>query len=188
MQDRRDFLSAALGLLAGGVLGSALRPSAARAAERAAAVGGVSEPELQRALASSPYVYISPLRADGAESRCHGEVWYGWIDGGVVIITARDRWKARSLARGRDRARIWVGDAGRVKGLLGESDAFRRHPHFDAVGEISPDAALLDRLLAGYERKYPDEIGEWRERMRIGFRDGSRVLIRYRPLAAPKPP
>jgi hypothetical protein len=104
-----------------------------------------------------------------------------------VLITGRDRWKARSLAKGLDRARIWVGDAGRVKGLLGENAAFRDHPHFDAVAALYSDQALLERLLASYAQKYPGEIGEWAPRMRNGFADGSRVLIRYRPLAGSAP-
>ena len=40
----------------------------------------------------------------------------------------------------------------------------------------------MDRLLAVYDVKYPKEIGEWRGRMRDGYRDGSRLLIRYTPL------
>ena len=40
---------------------------------------------------------------------------------------------------------------------------------------------MLDRLLANYEKKYPEEMGDWRVPMRSGFADGSRVLIRYRP-------
>ena len=32
---------------------------------------------------------------------------------------------------------------------------------------------------ARYETKYPDEIADWRDEMRNGFRDGSRILIRY---------
>jgi hypothetical protein len=39
-------------------------------------------------------------------------------------------------------------------------------------------------LLALYDQKYPDEIGKWREPMRQGYADGSRVLIRYRPESA----
>ena len=138
--------------------------------------------DARRALAESRYVYISPLRSDGEESRCHGEVWFGWIDGAVVVNTGADRWKARSVRRGLDRARIWVGDFGRWKGLLGKNEDFRRGPSFDARAEFVEDVRVLDRLLAQYEKKYPAEIGEWSDRMRNGFTDGSRVLIRYRPL------
>ena len=165
--DRRAFL--------GGSLCFLLSPAAlVRAAE--------GPPGLADALRDSGFVYVSPLHPGGAESTCHGEVWFGWIDGRVVLITARDRWKARAVSRGWDRARIWVGDHGRWKRLLGRNEAFRQAPSFEAKGSFSDDAALLDRLLAIFDAKYPDEIDEWRERMRNGFRDGSRVLIRYAPL------
>jgi hypothetical protein len=136
---------------------------------------------LEAALEASPYVYVSPLRADGRESSCHGEVWFAWLDGSVVVITGSERWKARALAAGLDRARIWVGDHGTWKGMLGANEAFRKAPAFEARAALSKDAKLLDRLLATFERKYPDEIGEWRDKMRRGFGDGSRVLIRYTP-------
>ena len=156
----------------------ALAPS--RGARAAATTG------LGKALESSPFVYVSPLLADGRESRCHGEVWFAWLDGSAVILSARDRWKARAIARGLDRARVWVGDHGTWKRALGHSDEFRSAPSFTAVAAISKDAALLDRLLAAYEGKYPAEIAGWRVRMRRGFADGSRVLIRYTPEAAPR--
>lgn len=158
--DRRTFLGAsAAGLLA---------PVAfARAAE------------LDAALAKSELVYVSPLLADGSESTCHGEVWYAWLDGAVVVITASDRWKVRALERGHDRARVWVGSHGRWKRLVGTSDAFRAAPHFDAKVKVSRDSELLDRMIAVYEKKYPAEIANWRDKFRDGFEDGSRTLLRY---------
>jgi hypothetical protein len=132
-------------------------------------------------LEQSGFVYVSPLLADGSESTCHGEVWYGWLDGAVVVITGARTWKGRALARGLDRARVWVGDHGRWKRVLGRNEDFRRAPHFDALATSVRDDALLDRLLALYERKYPEEIGSWRDRMRSGYRDGTRLLIRYEP-------
>ncbi len=169
--DRRTFLGVSVGLL--------LWPGGALAAPRRLAALADA---LTEALEGSPFVYVSPLRSDGSESRCHGEVWYAWLDGAVVLNTASDTWKARALARGLDRARIWVGDYGRWKGSLGSrSDAFRQGPGFLARAQSSRDAALVERLLEVYARKYPDEIGAWRERMRQGVADGSRVLIRYRP-------
>ncbi len=164
---RREFLLAAL---------------AGAFAPRALARAGEGGPALESALQKSGFVYVSPLRSDGRESACHGEVWFGWLDGAVVLITARDRWKARAVARGLDRARIWVGDHGTWKKLVGTSEAFREAPSFEARGAFANDPALLERLIAAYERKYPEEIGRWRDRFREGFADGSRVLIRYTPL------
>ena len=178
---RRELLGAGLGLL--------LTPTAIFARPRRLALESplrrlALAPDTERELAKSAYVYISPLRSDGSESRCHGEVWYGWIDGAVVINTKATTWKARSLARGLDRARIWVGDHGRWKQTVGRNEEFRSGPSFAAKASISKDTALLDRLLGQFESKYPGEIGNWRDRMRAGFDDGSRVLIRYGPESA----
>lgn len=166
MIDRRSFLLASLAV--------ALGP---RLAARAAAPS-----DLDRALESSGLVYVSPLLADGRESRCHGEVWFAWLDGSVVIVTAREGWKARAVQRGLDRARLWVGDHGSWKRMLGKSDEFRQAPAFEARAAIVKDGALLERVLASFERKYPEEIGRWRDRMRAGYADGSRVLVGYRPV------
>jgi hypothetical protein len=136
-----------------------------------------------RLLETSPFVYVSPLSKGGDESTCHGEVWYAWIDGAVVLITAKTSWKARSVAAGRDRARLWVGDHGRWKQLTGRNEGFRLAPQFDARVTRTHDAALVDRLLAAYEKKYPAEIETWRDRFRSGFASGERWLLRYEPIA-----
>ena len=175
MIDRRTFLGAAAATL----LWPATRVLAGHheAGEKSAAPEGLTDAVLE----STGFVYVSPLLKDGSESTCHGEVWFGWLDGAVVVITDKDTWKARAVAKGRTRARVWVGDHGRWKKMLGSNEAFRKAPHFDAVATAVKDDALLDRLLALYETKYPDEIANWRDRMRKGYHDGSRVLIRYRP-------
>jgi hypothetical protein len=140
--------------------------------------------KLAHALEQSPYVYVSPLLKDDSESTCHGEVWYAWIDGAVVLTSASTSWKARAVARGLHGARIWVGDHGRWKQLGLRNEAFREAPSFRARAEVVKDAALVERLLEQYDKKYPAEIGKWRERMRAGNADGSRVLLRY----VPEPP
>jgi hypothetical protein len=179
--DRRRFLgvSALLGA------GAALWPLRALARPRVVAQGArpaALPAETLAALGSSPLAYVSPLRSNGQESTCHGEVWFGWIDGAVVVITSSDRWKARSVKRGLDRARIWVGDRGRWKKMLGRNEAFRTAPSFDARAAIVANDALLEQLLEIYAKKYPKEIADWRDKMRAGYRDGSRVLIRYVPV------
>jgi hypothetical protein len=109
-------------------------------------------------------------------------VWFGWIDDAVVVITGATGWKSRSVKSGLDRARIWVGDYGRWKRMLGTNEDFRKAPSFDARAELVGEVRVLDDLLERYEKKYPEEIGDWRDRMRSGFADGSRVLVRYRPV------
>ncbi len=90
MIDRRMFMTAAAGVLLWPV---------ARAAARAWDVAGPeSEAALRTALDKSGFVYVSPLKSDGSESTCHAEVWFGHIDGAVVLITAATTWKARALA------------------------------------------------------------------------------------------
>ena len=138
-------------------------------------------PSAKAALAQSPLVYISPLLQDGAESRCHGEVWFFVDEGDVVIFTSKDSWKARALALGRDRARLWVGDFGPV-GRAG--DRFRKAPAFLAQAEVDSNPAVFERLMKSYGQRYPDEWTKWDPRFRKGHKDGTRELIRYRAISA----
>ena len=96
---RRTFLAAAAAGTAGLLL-----PRLARADHH--------EGALAAAMAASPLVYVSPLKKDGSESTCHGEVWFVADGKDALVVTAHDRWKARSVAAGLDRARLWVGDFG----------------------------------------------------------------------------
>jgi hypothetical protein len=176
--------------LAGYALGSVAVLAGLRAAPTRAATTDAS-PGTPAALPSavvaelqkSPLVYVSPLLADGRESTCHGEVWFAWQDGAVWTTTAAGRWKARSIARGLDRARIWVGDYGRWKALIGRNEQFREGASFLASAEAVSDQAAFDGLMKIYERKYPKEIANWRDKMRAGYADGTRILVRYAPLS-----
>ena len=183
MIDRRTLLEALVGLaLAPAALARAQRaPTGLARAQKAPAPAA---PALATAFATSPYIYVCPLLKDGAESTCHGEVWFGWIDGSAVVITASKSWKARSLERGLTRNRLWVGDFGRWKQLMGRNDTFRKAPSCMARAERISDASTIDNLLAIYEKKYPSEIANWRGPMRAGVKDGSRLMIRYVPEAA----
>jgi hypothetical protein len=170
--DRRTFLRSAAATLA--------LPLASRLA------GALETPaplpsKTVAALETSPFVYVCPLLRDGHESTCHGEVWYAWLDGAVALTTAKGSWKARSAGRGLERARLWVGNYGRWKQMIGRSEAFRAGPSFDARVRERKDEALLARLLAAYEKKYPSEFPSWRDRMRAGHASGERVLLQYEP-------
>lgn len=133
------------------------------------------------ALESSTFVYVSPLHPGGKESRCHGEVWYFADGGDAVLATGKDTWKARALRKGWDRARLWVGDFGPVSRA---GERYRDAPSFEARAELDTDEAVFERLLAAFARKYPDEWDRWEPRFRKSYGDGSRILIRYRPVGA----
>jgi hypothetical protein len=174
--DRRTFIGAAL------ALGLWSRQLWADTHE------GADHPELSQAaldaLPGSQFVYVSPLKTDGEESTCHGEVWYAWLDGSVALITGTSRWKARSVAAGLDRARIWVGNHGTWKRTLGTNEDFRKAPSFVGRARTSQEPQLLERMLVDYERKYPDEIGRWRDRFREGLASGERVILLYEPVSS----
>jgi hypothetical protein len=172
---RRDLLAGA-GFVAVSVALPVLRSGRARADEPfrlpAATLG---------ALEKSPLVYVSPLKSDGSESRCHGEVWYFFDRGDVVLATGKNVWKTRAVKRGLDRARIWVGDYGPA----GSADGpFRKGPSFLAKAALDRDPATFERLLESYGRKYPDGWGKWEPRFRKGYAEGSRIVIRYTPVGA----
>lgn len=132
---------------------------------------------LKAALAASPLVYVSPLRKDGSESTCHGEVWFVAEGDDVLVVTAAERWKARALSQGLDRARLWVGDFGVWTRSGGK---FKSAPGFDARASFEKDAAAHTRALQSFGKKYPAEWDKWGPRFRAGLADGTRVLIRYR--------
>ena len=57
----------------------------------------------------------------------------------------------------------------------------RDGPSFSATGQIVKDAAVEEMLLKTFAQKYADGWGTHGERFRTGFKDGTRVLIKYTP-------
>lgn len=168
---RRAFLEAAIGFS-----GALLLPArGVRSGE------GHRLPDAARAaIEQSPLIYVTPLRSDGRESTCQAEVWFVSEGEDLMVVTAAESWRARAVARGLDRARIWVGDFGPWKKSKGR---FKTAPTFLARAERGPrsDAEAVERALKAFGAKYPDGWNKWGPRFRSGLGDGSRVLIRYRP-------
>jgi hypothetical protein len=150
---------------------AALWPRGARAAD----------PAWLETARKSPLVYVSPLLANGNESRCHGEVWFFVDQNDVVLATGTDTWKFRALGAGRNRARVWVGDFGPYAKA---KDKLASAPNFVATATLDKDRKVFDRLLASYATKYPDEWGKWKPRFESSYADGSRAVIRYSPVTA----
>jgi hypothetical protein len=135
----------------------------------------------QAAIDKSKLIYITPLKSGGKESACHAEVWFFADGADLLVVTKPELWRSQAIKRGLDRARIWVGDHGVWKSSDG---AFRKSPSFLARAEhISSDAGAVDRTLKAMSAKYADEgWSTYGPRFKKGLADGSRVLLRYRPV------
>jgi len=170
---RRELIVAGGALIGGLALAPALHAQGAKLSKSTLA-----------ALGESRIVYLSPLHPDGAESTCHGEVWF-FVDGGDVIVGVdRERWKVRALKKGWDRARIWAADFGPVAEA---GDKYRSAPQFEARGSFDAEPATFERLMQAYAKKYAEGWGKWGPRFQKSYADGSRVLIRYTPVAEGPP-
>ena len=175
---RREFLGAAVGTASALAAGLALP---VRAFADSSAVGASSDAARALAAAStSPLIYVSPLKKDGRESRCHAEVWFVAEGEDLLVVTNPERWRAACIAAGLDRARIWVGDFGPWKKSDG---AFRKAPSYVASARLDRDPARQKRALETFGTKYADEWDKWGPRFRDGLASGERVMIRYTPAA-----
>ena len=164
---RRELRVASGGL----VLASAALPLSLRAEDSGA----------DDAAQSSPLIYVSPLRSDGSESRCHAEVWFVTDGDDLLIVTPTDRWRARAIERGLTRARVWIGDHGV---WTVSEERFRHSPRIDVSAGFERDAEKQSAALRSFGAKYPEQWDRWGPRFRQGLDEGSRVLIRYRPTTA----
>ncbi len=140
--------------------------------------GGLSA-AARAALGTSPLVYISALKRDGAESRCHAEVWFAQEGDSALVVTGSDRWRAQAIQKGLTRARLWVGDHG-VWDKSGKDSAYQAAPSFLAAASIEVAPAQHDHALVLFGSKYTKEWGSWGPRFKNDLADGSSVLIRYR--------
>jgi len=129
------------------------------------------------ALAKSQLVYLTPILADGRESACHGEVWFVPHAGDIFVSTQTTTWRARAVAQGLTRAKIWIGEFGVWSKA---EDRFRSAPFLEIEGRTETDAAVQGEVLKLFGAKYAAEWGTWGPRFHDGLADGSRVLLRYR--------
>lgn len=134
--------------------------------------------EALTALAGSDVVYITPLKHDASESRCHAEVWFVFDGTNVFVVTSSKAWRARAIQRGLNRARMWVGEFGNWEHA---NDAFRKAPELVATGTLVTDADAQKRVLDRYGDKYRLDWIVWGPRFRNGIADGSRVMLQYAP-------
>src|SRR5262245_48285495 len=158
-------------LLTGVASGLALLP------ERLFAAAALPE-ATRAALVESDTVYITPLKSNGAESRCHAEVWFVADAEGLFVVTAATAWRADAVRKGLTSARLWVGEFGEWNKA---GDKFRAAPGFDAVATLESARERQEAALDAFGKKYSMEWLVWGPRFRNGLADGSRVLLHYRP-------
>jgi hypothetical protein len=135
-----------------------------------AGIAAALSADVEKALRESQYVYIQSERKTGTLGK-PAEIWFMYDGGAVLVGTPQTAWRVKRIKAGRKRARIAVG----------KPDG----PSFDATGELVRDAAVEERLLAEFGRKYPEGWARFADRFRDGFKSGERVIVRYTPVTRP---
>ncbi|MGB1538936.1 MAG: hypothetical protein ACPHAN_14630 [Pseudomonadales bacterium] len=165
--DRRSILK---GLIALPLIGSALDPLV-----RTAASKGLLAEEIK----NSPLIYLSPIGREGAYSRCQAEIWYVEVADLLLVCTNSDSWRARAITLGRTLTQIWVGDVGVWKQGSSKHLAL---PGFEAEGTPITEQSMINHALEAFGDKYPLQWLLWKGRFKKGLKDGSRVMLGYKPL------
>ena len=123
-------------------------------------------PQLQQQLANGKFIYISSTRKDGTLST-PSEIWYLWHDGAVYVATRPTSWRVRRIKAGRTQAKIAVGSIDAAS--------------FTATGSLVDDPAIQQLIMKTYAQKYPDGWKQHEDNFREGFKDRSRVVVKYVP-------
>lgn len=133
----------------------------------AAAESSVLTPAQEKLLSESRYVYVQSQREDGVMST-PAEIWFLYHDGYVYVGTSPKSYRVKRILAGRPRAKVAIAK------LEGES--------FWAKAEIVKDPAVEALLIDTYSKKYADDgWSKWEKSFRDGFKDGSRVVVKYTP-------
>jgi hypothetical protein len=130
-----------------------------------AGCAGFTDPEL-KAFDQASTVYIATVRKDGNQSN-PAPVWFTMsADRTQLLIQAhKGSWKDKRIRRGSP-VIVWIGD------LNG--------PAFVGRAEITMDAAVVDKILMDYPKKYTMDalMGP----SRASFESGDRIAIRITPV------
>ena len=121
-----------------------------------------------QALSGAKLIYIATVRKDGNQSKA-APVWFTMSadNKAILIQTGPQTWKAKRIKRGSP-ALIWIGTA--------------TGPAFIGKAEITPDAAVVQKILTDMHDKY------WENRvMGIGpsadrFKSGDRIAMVITPV------
>jgi hypothetical protein len=131
-----------------------------------AGCAGFSDPEL-KAFDQATTVYIATVRKDGNQSK-PAPVWFTVsADRAQLLIQAhKGSWKDKRIRRGSP-VIVWIG------GLTG--------PSFIGKAEITQDAAVVDKILTDYPKKY-GMMNSMVGPSRASFDSGDRIAILITPV------
>ena len=139
-----------------------------------------AEGDINAAIRDSALIYVTPIQSNGDESSCQAEVWFVHDGIDMYVCTDSKSWRAQAPTRGLNRARVGVGELGPWKRSNGK---YSQLPRLEAEATVVSDAATTQRALNLFADKYPIAWLVWESRFRKGLADGSRSMLRYRPLA-----
>jgi hypothetical protein len=131
-----------------------------------AAVAGDLPANIKTELTNSKFVYIASTRKDGKLGK-PAEIWFLYHSGAVYVASPPTTWRVRRIKAGRTQAKIAVG----------KPDG----PSFSAAGAVVNEPDVQPIMFETYAKKYPDGWKSFEDKFRNGFKDGSRVLIKYTP-------
>ncbi len=121
-----------------------------------------------QALSGAKLIYIATVRKDGSQSKA-APVWFtlGADNQSILIQTGPQTWKAKRIKRGSP-VLVWIGAA--------------TGPAFIGKAEITPDAAVQEKILTDMHEKYWENrvmgVGPSAER----FKSGDRIAIVITPV------
>ena len=129
------------------------------------------------ALKKSALIYLSPILSNGAESKCHGEVWFVYHDEEIIVVTQHNAWRAEAVRKNLTTTAIWIGEFGV---WTKAKNRYKSAPYVRATGRFETDANMHATVLEKFGAKYSKEWGSWGPRFTKGLSDGSRVMLRYK--------
>ncbi len=134
--------------------------------------------ELPDELTTSRLIYLTPIKSDGEESKCKAEIWFGFHNDEIYVVTPTTAWRSEAIRKKLTSTRIWVGDFGNWRRA---NEKFREAPELMATGSIVEDEEVHTKVLEVMGEKYTDEWGRWGPQFKSALEDGTRVMIKYTP-------
>lgn len=133
-----------------------------------------SETEIPEELETAKLIYLTPIKTDGEESKCQGEVWFVYLDSRLYVTTATDAWRAEAIRKDLKDARIWIGDYGV---WTRAEEKYKEGPELMLEGSIFDDEDKLPEILEAFTEKYG--TGRYPRVFKEEIEEEKRVVLEY---------